>query len=292
MATRSMPIVSWRAGLDRDLDLGADAVGRGDQDRVGKPAALRSNSPPKPPISASAPGRRGRAHQRLDQLHHAVAGIDVDAGLGIGEARCRHWADFPGPRRGGTLGVSYVEIARCAMAAGAAISGDRRRRAGGRRWEPGRSLSIPNLITLARIILVPVVVWAIISGEMQIAFAAVPGWPGSSDAVDGFLAKRFHMASELGAYLDPLADKAMIVSIYVALGIAGAIPRLAGHPGRFARYHDRRARFMLSWLIGKPMPVQAAGGLEAQHRGADLPRHVRPGRAGLPLQFERCCRRS
>ena len=48
---------------------------------------------------------------------------------------------------------------------------------------------------------------------------------GISDAVDGFLAKRFGMATELGAYLDPLADKAMLVSIYVALGVTDAIPR-------------------------------------------------------------------
>jgi len=59
-------------------------------------------------------------------------------------------------------------------------------------------LSIPNLITLGRIILVPAVVWAIISGEMLVAFALFLV-AGISDAVDGFLAKRFHMASELGA---------------------------------------------------------------------------------------------
>ena len=108
--------------------------------------------------------------------------------------------------------------------------------------EPGRcSLSIPNLITLGRILLVPVVVWAIASGAMRIAFLLFLA-AGISDAVDGFLAKRFGMASELGAYLDPLADKALIVSIYVALGIAGAIPLLAGHPGGVARHHDRRRR--------------------------------------------------
>jgi cardiolipin synthase (CMP-forming) len=84
-------------------------------------------------------------------------------------------------------------------------------------------LSIPNLITLARVLLVPVVVWAITAGEMKIAFALFLA-AGVSDAVDGFLAKRFDMQTKLGAYLDPLADKAMIVSIYVALGIAGAIP--------------------------------------------------------------------
>jgi cardiolipin synthase len=85
-------------------------------------------------------------------------------------------------------------------------------------------LSIPNLITLARILLVPVVVWAITAGEMKIAFVLFLA-AGISDAVDGFLAKRFAMATKLGAYLDPLADKAMLVSIYVALGVTDAIPR-------------------------------------------------------------------
>jgi cardiolipin synthase len=86
------------------------------------------------------------------------------------------------------------------------------------------SLSIPNLITLARILTVPLIVWAITSGQMKIAFFLFLA-AGVSDAVDGFLAKRFNMASEIGAYLDPLADKALIVSIYVSLGIADAIPR-------------------------------------------------------------------
>jgi cardiolipin synthase (CMP-forming) len=92
------------------------------------------------------------------------------------------------------------------------------------RGRKGVVLNLPNLITIARILLVPVVVWAIASNEMQIAFVLFL-LAGVSDAVDGFLAKRFHMTSELGAYLDPLADKVLIVSIYIALGITQAIPR-------------------------------------------------------------------
>ncbi len=84
--------------------------------------------------------------------------------------------------------------------------------------------SIPNIITLARIILVPVIVWAIVSSQMEVAFAIFV-IAGVSDAIDGFLAKRFNMTSELGALLDPLADKALLVSIYVSLGIWGAVPR-------------------------------------------------------------------
>jgi len=84
--------------------------------------------------------------------------------------------------------------------------------------------SIPNVITLARILLVPIIVWAIASSQMEIAFAVFVV-AGVSDAIDGFLAKRFNLTSELGALLDPLADKALLVSIYMALGIWGAIPR-------------------------------------------------------------------
>ena len=86
-----------------------------------------------------------------------------------------------------------------------------------------RRVSIPNIITLGRILLVPIIVWAIVSSQMEVAFALFL-IAGISDAVDGFLAKRFNMASELGALLDPLADKALLVSIYMALGIWGAVP--------------------------------------------------------------------
>ncbi len=115
-------------------------------------------------------------------------------------------------------------------------------------------MSIPNLITLGRIILVPVVVWAIISGEMRIAFFLFLA-AGISDAIDGFLAKRFHMASELGAYLDPLADKALIMSIYVSLGIAGALP-FALVILVVSRDIMIIGAFLLAWLVDRPMKVK------------------------------------
>ena len=115
-------------------------------------------------------------------------------------------------------------------------------------------MSIPNLITLGRILLVPVVVWAITAGQMQIAFALFLA-AGISDAVDGFLAKRFGMATELGAYLDPLADKAMMVSIYVALGITDAIPRWLVILV-VSRDIMIVSAVILSWLVDKPMPLK------------------------------------
>lgn len=115
-------------------------------------------------------------------------------------------------------------------------------------------MSIPNLITLGRIILVPVVVWAITSGEMRIAFLLFLA-AGISDAIDGFLAKHFHMKSELGAYLDPLADKVLIVSIYVSLGIAGALPIWLVILV-VSRDIMIIGAFLLSWLVDRPIKVR------------------------------------
>jgi cardiolipin synthase (CMP-forming) len=115
-------------------------------------------------------------------------------------------------------------------------------------------LSIPNLITLGRILSVPVVVWAIAAGEMRIAFALFVA-AGISDAVDGFLAKRFGMSTELGAYLDPLADKAMLVSIYIALGVADAIPRWLVILV-VSRDIMIVSAVMLSWLVDRPVALK------------------------------------
>jgi len=124
----------------------------------------------------------------------------------------------------------------------------------GPRCRAGIHLSIPNLITLGRILLVPIVVWAIASGAMWIAFVLFLG-AGLSDAVDGYLAKRFNMTTELGAYLDPLADKALIVSIYITLGIYGLIP---GWLVILVVSRDIMivGAVMLSWLVGTPVKVK------------------------------------
>ncbi len=84
-------------------------------------------------------------------------------------------------------------------------------------------MNIPNTITLARILAVPLLVWLIIGQEMLAAFLVFMA-AGISDAADGYLAKRYDWHTELGAYLDPIADKALLVTIYVTLGLAGHLP--------------------------------------------------------------------
>lgn len=124
----------------------------------------------------------------------------------------------------------------------------------GPRSRAGTALSIPNLITLGRILLVPVVVWAISQGLMWLAFVLFLA-AGVSDAVDGFLAKRFRMTTVLGAYLDPLADKALIVSIYVTLGVNGLIPRWLVILV-VSRDILIIGGIMLSWVIGSPLKIK------------------------------------
>lgn len=115
-------------------------------------------------------------------------------------------------------------------------------------------MNIPNIITLGRILAVPFIVWAIASNQMEIAFAIFI-IAGVSDAVDGFLAKRFNMSSELGALLDPVADKALLVSIYMALGIWGAIPRWIVILV-VSRDIMIVGAVIVSWLYGKPIPMK------------------------------------
>jgi cardiolipin synthase len=84
-------------------------------------------------------------------------------------------------------------------------------------------VNLPNLITLGRLLSVPLAIWLVLSGDLAAAFWLFVA-AGASDAVDGFIAKRFDQRSELGALLDPIADKALLVSMYVTLGLAGRLP--------------------------------------------------------------------
>ena len=118
----------------------------------------------------------------------------------------------------------------------------------------GSGLNLPNLITLGRILLVPMIVWAIASNQMTVAFVLFVV-AGVSDAVDGFLAKHFDMATDLGALLDPIADKALLVSIYVALGITGDIPRWLVILV-VSRDLMIVGAMILSGLLDNPMPVK------------------------------------
>lgn len=83
-------------------------------------------------------------------------------------------------------------------------------------------ISIPNAITLARLCAVPLAVWLILKHEMVAAFWLFVA-AGISDAVDGYIAKTFNARTDVGAVLDPVADKALLVTVYVTLGLTGRL---------------------------------------------------------------------
>ncbi len=89
---------------------------------------------------------------------------------------------------------------------------------GASRWR-----HLPNILTLARLLLaLPIaftVAWGHFSSGLILAILA-----GASDALDGFLARRFHWQSRLGAILDPLADKLLLIGCFMALSWVGAVP--------------------------------------------------------------------
>lgn len=83
--------------------------------------------------------------------------------------------------------------------------------------------NVPNLITLARVCTVPLIVWLMMQKIPLAAFWVFVA-AGVSDALDGFIAKQFDAETLIGGFLDPIADKALLVSVYVTLGQAGDLP--------------------------------------------------------------------
>lgn len=83
-------------------------------------------------------------------------------------------------------------------------------------------LTVPNIITFARLCAVPLAVWLVLEQRIAEAFYLFVA-AGLSDAVDGWLARR-GAASALGALLDPVADKALLVTMYVTLAAVSALP--------------------------------------------------------------------
>lgn len=88
---------------------------------------------------------------------------------------------------------------------------------------PRLAINIPNILTLIRILLIPLFIIALLNGSrsyalLVFAIAAV------SDALDGLLARWLNQRTLLGAYLDPLADKLLATAAFISLSMIGVIP--------------------------------------------------------------------
>lgn len=77
-------------------------------------------------------------------------------------------------------------------------------------------MNIPNILTLARIFLTPMLVWFLIGNHVELAFCVFVS-AGFTDALDGLLARILDQKSRLGSFLDPLADKLLLVTCFLIL---------------------------------------------------------------------------
>jgi len=113
---------------------------------------------------------------------------------------------------------------------------------------------IPNLITIVRLLLVPVSITLVVMREWEAAFIAFLV-AGISDAADGLIARHFDMKTELGAYLDPIADKTLLVSCFITLSIIGEVPAWLTIAVVFRDLLIVGA-VILCWVLEKPMPIR------------------------------------
>ncbi|MGA3077923.1 MAG: CDP-alcohol phosphatidyltransferase family protein [Bryobacteraceae bacterium] len=84
-------------------------------------------------------------------------------------------------------------------------------------------LTLPNLFTLARLLLAPVIVSAIVH-RRALAALSLFAVAAATDVIDGYLARHFGTATAAGAFLDPIADKLLLTGVYLALALAGSVP--------------------------------------------------------------------
>jgi cardiolipin synthase (CMP-forming) len=116
------------------------------------------------------------------------------------------------------------------------------------------AMTIPNLITIFRLILVPIVIVMILQEEWAWALALF-AIAGVSDGLDGYIARQLDMRSEFGAVIDPLADKVLLDSIYITLAIVEVIPSWLAVVV-VSRDIMIVMALMVSWMMAQPMTVK------------------------------------
>ncbi len=118
----------------------------------------------------------------------------------------------------------------------------------------GMSMNLANWLTLLRLCLVPLVIVAISQHRFDLAlFGFVTA--GLTDALDGYVARRFDQITELGALLDPIADKALLMSIFISLGVLNLLPAWLVILV-VARDVMIMGAVIVSWLLDNPVEIK------------------------------------
>jgi len=87
-----------------------------------------------------------------------------------------------------------------------------------------RVLTVPNLVSLVRLALIPLFLWLLFGDDNPLAAGLLLGGIGATDWVDGYLARRLNQVSELGKILDPVADRLAIAAAVIGGWVAGVLP--------------------------------------------------------------------
>ncbi len=90
-------------------------------------------------------------------------------------------------------------------------------------YSVNRILNVPNLLTLARIVMTPVIIYLILEGSIEMALVLM-AVAALTDMLDGLIARYWNMRTTVGAYLDPVADKILLLGAIVTLFILEQVP--------------------------------------------------------------------
>lgn len=91
-------------------------------------------------------------------------------------------------------------------------------------------LTVPNLLSLGRLLCVPLFLWLLFGRDDRVGAAVLLAALGATDWVDGYVARRFNQVSTLGKVLDPTADRLLVGTAVVAILVDGAVPALVAWP--------------------------------------------------------------
>lgn len=91
-----------------------------------------------------------------------------------------------------------------------------------------RVLTVPNALSFVRLLCIPLFLWLLFGVDERTAAFLLLGFLGATDWVDGWIARRYHQESELGKILDPVADRAVLVTAAIALTADGVVPLWVG----------------------------------------------------------------
>jgi cardiolipin synthase (CMP-forming) len=122
-----------------------------------------------------------------------------------------------------------------------------------------RIATIPNAISVVRLLCVPVFLWLLFGRENRVGAALLLGGLGATDWVDGYIARHFHQVSNLGKVLDPIADKVLLVTGMIAILIDGSVPAIIFWPAIAREVLVAATTLLLGAMGSKRIDVSWAG---------------------------------